>query len=85
MSLNLKNPRAYELASELADLTGETLTTAVILALENRLRAEREKRAPKRKADRMLEFAARFSQGIEQGATSQDPTDMFYDDAGMPK
>ncbi len=39
-SLNLKNPEAHKLASQLAQLTGESLTTTVIQAVEMRLAAE---------------------------------------------
>ena len=41
MALSIKNERADRLARELADLTGEGLTEAVINALEERLRRER--------------------------------------------
>ena len=41
MALSIKNPEADRLARELADLTGEGLTEAVIKALEERLRRER--------------------------------------------
>lgn len=40
--LNIRNPRAHELARELASLRGIGLTDAVIAALENELRRERE-------------------------------------------
>ncbi len=37
MSLNIKNPEAHRLAQEVADVTGESLTEAVTLALRDRL------------------------------------------------
>ena len=43
MQLNIKNGEAYRLATELATLTGESLTEAVTKALAERL--EQEKRA----------------------------------------
>jgi len=51
-SLNVKNPRAYELAAELSRLTGESLTAVVIGSLEKRLEAERVARGGKSKAER---------------------------------
>lgn len=36
MHLNIKNDEAHKLASELAQLTGESLTSAVTLALRER-------------------------------------------------
>src|ERR1700679_155901 len=50
-SLNLKNPRAYSLAAELAQLTGESLTASVIAALEHQLEAERRKRGGRTTAE----------------------------------
>lgn len=38
MALNIKNPRAEQLAREVARRTGESMTKAVIVALEDRLR-----------------------------------------------
>ncbi len=35
--LNIKNPRAHQLAVEVAEAAGETLTDAVIHSLEERL------------------------------------------------
>jgi antitoxin VapB len=37
MSLNIKNPKAHELAERVARLSGETLTEAVTTALRERL------------------------------------------------
>jgi antitoxin VapB len=44
MSLNIKNPEAYRLAQELAELTGESMTTAVTEALRERCGARAQKR-----------------------------------------
>jgi antitoxin VapB len=38
MALNIKNPRAFKAARELAEATGESLTEAVTTAIEDRLR-----------------------------------------------
>jgi antitoxin VapB len=85
VSLNIKNPQAHQLAQELAALTGESLTTAVILALENRLREEKEKRQPKSKSERMLEFAKRFSEGMDPTFHSSDVDKLLYDENGLPQ
>lgn len=37
MPLSIKNPRAEELAARVADVTGESLTQAVLVALAERL------------------------------------------------
>jgi hypothetical protein len=56
-SLNLKNPEARRLAAELAALTGESMTAAVIGAMELRLEAERRKKGTT--TEQILAFAAR--------------------------
>jgi antitoxin VapB len=84
--LNLKNPRAYELASELAQLTGETLTSAVLTALELRLEDERQKRGSgSTTADRILAFARAFAPGVAAGASSEGHADLLYGEDGMPR
>jgi antitoxin VapB len=85
MSLNLKNPRAYELASQLAALTGESLTAAVIRALEMRLEQEQQRKGKKTTAERMLAFADRFSRGMPAGCTSAEHASLLYGDDGLPR
>ena len=81
MSLNLKNPRAHELASELAALTGESLTESVIRSLEERLRRERGGSM----AERILAFAERFAQGMPAGASSARHGDLLHGEDGLPR
>jgi len=84
VSLNLKNPKAHELATELSKITGESLTTAVITALEQRLSRERYKAGGTSKAARMRVFAKRFAAGLDQSLKSEDHA-WLYDENGMPK
>ena len=44
MSLNIKNEETCRLASELAQLTGETMTGAITVALRERLEREKKER-----------------------------------------
>lgn len=85
MSLNVKNPRAYELASQLAELTGESLTGAVIHSLEARLLEERRKQARTTSAARMLAFAERFAAGMSREHGSADHASLLYGDDGLPR
>jgi antitoxin VapB len=78
--LNVKNPKAYALASELAKLTGESLTTVVISSLEQRLEAERVARGGKSKVERMMEFAEKFKEGMPPSSHSSDHNDLYGDD-----
>ncbi len=51
MALSIKHPEADQLARELAAVTGESLTEAVLVALRERLLRQRQKRAaPERRA-----------------------------------
>jgi ribonuclease VapC len=54
MPLSIKNPRAEELAAEVTRVTGETLTEAVIVALEERLERLRGRRSRPDLAARLL-------------------------------
>ncbi len=56
MPFSIRDPRARELAKELAARRGSTMTQAVIVALEGELAREREAR-PLR--DRLAEIAAK--------------------------
>ncbi|MCE5307895.1 MAG: type II toxin-antitoxin system VapB family antitoxin [Acidobacteriales bacterium] len=85
MSLNLKNPRAHQLAAELARLTGESMTSAVIRAIEERIGFERRKRGQKRTTERMLEFAERFAAGMPDGCRSADHSSLLYGEDGLPR
>lgn len=85
MSLNLKNPRAHELATQLSKLTGESLTTVVIRALEERLNQECRKTGRKSTSEKMLSFADRFSRGMAPGCNSADHAGLLYGDDGLPR
>jgi antitoxin VapB len=57
--LNIKSNQARKLATELAELTGESLTTAVTLALRERL--ARERRRPDRVAARLMKIGSQYA------------------------
>ena len=46
MALSIKNPEADHLARELAALTGESMTEAILVALRERVERERVRRGP---------------------------------------
>ena len=85
MSLNIKNPRAYDLASELAELTGESLTATVINSLEATLKEERRRKARSTTAERILAFADRFAAGMPREYGSADHATLLYGDDGLPR
>ena len=85
MHLNIKNDRAHQMAKELSELTGESMTDAVIHALEKRLAEERAKRmksaSEKRRAIQALVEEVRRLPVYDD----RHPDDMLYDKDGLPK
>lgn len=83
--LNIKNPEAHELAAEVAMVTGESLTQAVIVALRERL--ERVRPAPKAidmaKVEAILEeLRAHLPPEFFE---EEDPAAFLYDpETGLP-
>ena len=59
MALSIKNKKAEELASQLAQETDETMTDAVIHALEDRLQKVRGKKSLNDTLERILEISER--------------------------
>ena len=84
MSLNIKNPTTHQLAQELADMTGETLTGAVTEAVRERLERLRSADAP-RLADRLLAIGRRCATRLPEPYRSADHADLLYADDGMPR
>jgi len=73
------------MAAELARLTGETLTSAVMTALEVRLDDERKKRGGGTTADQILAFARAFAPGMAPGVNSASHADLLYGEDGLPR
>jgi antitoxin VapB len=67
MHLNIKNDEAHKLATELAGLTGESLTSAVTLALQERLARERRRRRPDQVAARLMKIGSQYSALADTG------------------
>ena len=86
MGLNIQNPETYELAKELAELTGESMTTAITRALEERLQRLRHDHRTDREA-RMARVRALLADidaaGGAAGAHSSDHHDLYGED-GLP-
>jgi len=81
--LNIKSEDAYRLASELATLTGESLTAAVTRALQEAVEQERRKRDIDGKVERMLAAGREIRAHMHEPITSDH--DFLYDpETGMP-
>ena len=84
MALSVKDPEADRLAREVASRTGETLTTAIVVALRERLgrRRGRPKRRPLR--DELRDIARRCAELPTLDARSADDI-LGYDERGLPR
>ena len=85
MGLNIKNPKAHALAAELAALTGESLTEAVIQSLQERLSAKQ--RAKKEEQEKLAEDLLEIGRQCAAGMKGEpiDHGEFLYDERGLPK
>lgn len=84
-SLNIKNRQTYQLAQELAELTGESMTAAVTEAVRERLkRLRREQEAPER-LKRVLALLDDTAARIEAAGGLPDHAELLYDEKGLPR
>jgi antitoxin VapB len=81
MGMNIKNPTVERLAKELAAETGETMTSAIQVALEERLERLRRERDVAEKIRRIDEIVDSLPP-VPPGVTS-DHSDL-YDENGLP-
>lgn len=83
MSLNIKNAETHDLVRELAALTGESQTTAVAVAVRERLDRVRHMREAGL-ADRLLAIGADAAPRLSEPFRSTDHGDLLYDQQGLP-
>jgi len=82
MALNIKNEETQRLSRELAALTGESVTTAVTVAVRERLDRVRAARVSESdRAARILELGRQIATALAGSAMSVDD---LYDDRGLP-
>ncbi len=81
MGLNIKNEETHRLARELAELTGETMTGAVTVALKERLE---RKRKTQEKLRAMREISKRCASLLGPGPSAVEHGDFLYDERGLP-
>ena len=84
MALNIRNPEAERLAGELARVTGDTKTQAVIKALRDRLARLRRERSKRRVVDELEEIARHCASLPVLDARPADEI-LGYDDRGLPR
>ena len=84
MALSVKHPEADRLAREVAARTGETLTTAVVVALRERLARLRGRPRRRRLRDELRDIAQRCAQLPTLDDRSADEI-LDYDQRGLPR
>lgn len=83
MALSIKNDEADHLARALAELTGESLTQAVVTALRERLERQQAARRHDDFVEALLEIGRRYRSRPLLDARTAD--ELLYDDAGLPR
>lgn len=82
-SLNVKSAEAHRLAKQLAQETGESLTTAVTEALRDRLEVVRRRRKRETMLADIRAISAK-SAALLKGPPI-DHAELLYDENGLPK
>jgi len=83
MSLNIKNEETCQLAREVAGLEGVTITTAITVALREKL--ERLKRQRSGLAERLVALGRECAAHLDESVRSVDHGDLLYDEWGLPR
>ena len=81
MSLHIKNPETHRLAQELAELTGESMATAVAEAVRERLARQRRKGL----ARKLMEIGHDCSARMSTKTKRTDHGELLHDERGLPK
>ena len=84
MALNIRNPEAERLATELARQTGESKTEAITKALRDRLTRVRRERTKRRLADELEQIAEHCASLPVLDGRQADEI-LGYDAIGLPR
>jgi antitoxin VapB len=84
MPLNIKDPAAEKFVRELAAAAGESVTTAVRRAAEERLQRVRRQQSGRSLAGEILEIGRRCAALPDLDARSADEI-LGYDEHGLPR
>ncbi len=85
MGLNIENEETCALARELAELTGDTMTGAITVALSERLERERGERDKDALLRNVRAIAERCAARLGPGPSAVEHGDFLYDEHGLPK
>jgi antitoxin VapB len=83
MSLNIKSPEAHELATQLARVTGESMTKAVTEAIRERLEREQRRRDEEAVVAKAMAIARRVASYPRKDRRPHG--ELLYDERGLPR
>jgi antitoxin VapB len=83
--LNIKSEDAYRLASQLSELTGENLTTAVTEALRERLDRQLRTRDRDERIRRVRAITADIRAGMSGDLPTSDHSWLYDIETGLPR
>lgn len=83
MALNIKHPQADELARTLAQITGQSITDAVIQALREQLRRETGRNSPRRLKEKLRAISDRCATLPDYDTRSPEEI-IGFDEHGLP-
>ena len=85
MALNIKSSETHRMAQELAELTGETQTEAVTIAIRERLERIKMRKSKEGLSEKLLAIGRQTAPLFPKGFKSSDIGELLYDDHGLPK
>lgn len=85
MALNIKDPETHRLAHELARRTGETLTMAVTLAIQERLERQVQSKNKEGRLEWLLNLSEQTAPLLKDLPPSDKIGDLLFDkETGLP-
>jgi antitoxin VapB len=81
MALHIRDGRAAELARKLAERRGQTMTEAVIAALESELRRDAERRSLAARLDEIARRLATKGDSVKARRVAKDEIDVLWDNS----
>jgi antitoxin VapB len=84
MAISIKSPEADRLARDLAALTGESITVAIVVAMRERLKHEERKRQNKSALLEEIRAISHHCASLPVLDTRTDDEIMGWDENGLP-
>ena len=84
MAISIKNVETEQVARQLASLTGESLTDAIRVAVEERYQRIRDLKSKRRRRDELRALAHEYAQLPDAPNMMTDDEILGYDEFGAP-